>query len=64
LANRKGIDFKTELILTASKENYLSGKIIQQEGHDLVEIYTFVHQNYVITLNHSKIVHVKNLIPN
>ena len=64
LANRKGIDFKTELILAADKENCLSGKIIQQERHDLVEIYTFVHQNYVITLNHSKIVHVNNLIPN
>lgn len=64
LANRTGIDIKTELIIEPANENLLLGKIIQTNGHDLVEIYTFVHQDYIITVNHSKIVHVNNLIPN
>jgi len=62
VANRTGIDFKTELIIEPAKENLLIGKIIQTNGHDLVEIYTFVHQDYIITVNHSKIVHVNNPI--
>lgn len=62
VANRIGIDFKTELIIEPSKENLLIGKIIQTNGYDLVEIYTFVHQDYIITVNHSKIVHVNNPI--
>lgn len=62
LANRIGIDVKTELIIEPIDENLFLGKIIQTNRHDLVEIYTFVHQDYIITVNHSKIVHAINPI--
>lgn len=64
IANRKGIDFKTELLLVPSTKNMLIGEIIQPNGSDLVEIHTFAHRNYMITLNHSKITHVKQSFKN
>ena len=57
IANRKGIDFKTELLLSPINKNTLKGEIIQASGSDLVEIYSFAHTDFMISFNHSKITH-------
>lgn len=64
ISNRNGIDFKTDLVLAPHDENTLLGKITQPTGVDIVQIHTFVFENYMITLNHSKIKHVEQPFKN
>lgn len=60
MANRNGIDFKKELLLSPIDETSLLGKIIHKSGVTNVEIHTFVYENFMITLNHSKVQHVQS----
>lgn len=62
LANRTGIDFKTQLLIEPGVENCLLGKIIQANGYDLVEITTFEHLDFIVTLNQAKITKINNTI--